>query len=220
VAGGGENEGMSLVTLSAAYGAGGSRVGPALAERLGVAFVDRAIPTAVAERLAIPLDEALAHDQSMGSVLERLLVTLAPAGQAYGAVPVDVLAERDYRRATEEVLLEHAAGGRAVLLGRAAAIVLRDDPRALHVRLHGPRERRLAQAMEVEGVDRETAERHLEETDRAREAYVRHFYRCDPNDAGLYHLVIDSTTIPLDSCVELIALAARARGGAAATGGA
>jgi cytidylate kinase len=211
---------LTLVTLSASYGAGGSRVGPALAERLGVAFVDRAIPTAVAERLAIPLDEALAHDQSMGGVLERLLATLAPAGQAYGAVPVDVLAARDYRRVTEEVLCEHAADGRAVLLGRAAAIVLRDDPRALHVRLDGPRERRLAQAMEVEGIDRETAERRLEETDRAREAYVRHFYRCDPTDAWLYHLVVDSTAIPLDACVELIALAARARGGAPSSNGA
>jgi hypothetical protein len=210
---------MTLVTLSASYGAGGSRVGPALAERLGVAFVDRAIPTAVAERLAIPLDEALAHDQSMGGVLERLLATLAPAGQAYGAVPVDVLAARDYRRVTEEVLCEHAADGQAVLLGRAAAIVLRDDPRALHVRLDGPRERRLAQAVEVEGVDRRTAERRLEETDRAREAYVRHFYRCDPTEAGLYHLVVDSTAIPLDACVELIAVAARARGGVASVDG-
>ena len=211
---------MSLVTLSAAYGAGGSRVGPAVAERLGVTFVDRAIPTAVAERLAIPLEEALAHDQSMGGALERLLATLAPAGQAYGAVPVDVLAEPDYRRVTEELLLEHAADGRAVLLGRAAAIVLRDDPRALHVRLDGPRRRRIAQAMAVQGVDRDTAERRLEETDRAREAYVRHFYRCDPKDAGLYHLVIDSTAIPLDACVEIIALAARARGERAAIDGA
>jgi cytidylate kinase len=131
-----------------------------------------------------------------------------------------VLAERDYRRATEEVLLEHAADGRAVLLGRAAAIVLRDDPRAMHVRLDGPRPGRIAQAMAVQGVDRETAEHRLEETDRAREAYVRHFYRCDPKDAGLYHLVIDSTAIPLDTCVEIIVLAARARGERAAIDGA
>jgi cytidylate kinase len=65
--------------------------------------------------------------------------------------------------------------------------------------------------MELEGVDRETAERHLVETDRAREAYVRHFYGADPEDPRLYHLVLDSTALALDACVELIALAARAR---------
>ena len=35
---------MSLVALSASYGAGGSVIGPALAERLDVPFIDRAIP--------------------------------------------------------------------------------------------------------------------------------------------------------------------------------
>ena len=73
-------------------------------------------------------------------------------------------------------------------------------------------ERRLAQAMELEGVDRETAERHMRETDRAREAYVQQFYGVDARDAALYHLVIDSTALALDACVELIALAAAARG--------
>jgi hypothetical protein len=60
-------------------------------------------------------------------------------------------------------------------------------------------------------VDRATAERHLEQTDRARQAYVHHFYRCDARDPVHYHLVIDSTAIPLDACVDLIVLAAQSR---------
>jgi cytidylate kinase len=79
------------------------------------------------------------------------------------------------------------------------------------VRLDGPAERRLAQAMALDGIDRDSAERHLRETDRAREAYVQQFYGVDARDAGLYHLVIDSTALALDACVELIALAAAAR---------
>ena len=35
---------MTVVTISAAYGAGGSEIGPLVAEELGVPFVDRAIP--------------------------------------------------------------------------------------------------------------------------------------------------------------------------------
>jgi cytidylate kinase len=59
-------------------------------------------------------------------------------------------------------------------------------------------------------MDRDTAERHLAETDKARQAYMQHFYRCDVHDTALYHLVIDSTAIPLETCVELIVTAARA----------
>jgi shikimate kinase len=39
---------MHVVTLSAGYGAGGSVIGPAVAERLGVPFLDRALPAGVA----------------------------------------------------------------------------------------------------------------------------------------------------------------------------
>jgi hypothetical protein len=205
---------MTVVTLSASYGAGGSQVGPRLADRLGVAFLDRVIPTTVAERLAVPLDDALAHDDAVRSVLERLLMRFAPAAQAFSgtATPPELVDERSFLKTTEEVIREHAAAGSGVILGRAAAVVLRDTPRALHVRLDGPAERRLAQAITLEGVDRETAARHMRETDRAREAYVQQFYGVDARDATLYHMVIDSTALALDACVELIALATAVRG--------
>src|SRR5215212_4452390 len=193
---------MTLITLSAPYGAGGSQVGPAVAERLGVPFVDRAIPTAVAERLAVPLREAIDRDESIGGWLTRALMTFGQVGPVLaGATPVpeQALTDDAFRQATEQVLREHAAG--------AGAIVLRDERRALHVRLTGPEEARIEQGMRIEGVDRATAERHLEETDRARQAYVNHFYRTDPRDPALYHLVIDSTAIPLDDCADLIVLA-------------
>ena len=64
--------------------------------------------------------------------------------------------------------------------------------------------------MRLGGGDRAAVERALDETDRAREAYVRHFYRADARDPALYHLTIDSTALPLDAVVELIVLAAEA----------
>jgi cytidylate kinase len=203
---------MTLVTLSAAYGAGGSRVGPEVADRLGVPFVDRAIPTGVAERLAVPLREAVGHDESVANWFTRALLSfgqVTPILAGATPAPENVLTDDAFREATEQVLREHAAGGGAVILGRAGAIVLRDEPDALHVRLTGPRDARIEQGMRLEGIDRETAERHLEETDNARHAYVHHFYRVDARDPEHYHLLIDSTAIPLDTVVELIVLAAR-----------
>ena len=205
---------MTVITLSAPYGAGGSQVGPEVARRLGVPFLDRAIPTGVAERLAVPLQEAIERDEAIGASLARMTVWLGHVGQAFGAPAVlpDEAAEGAYRRAAEQVIVEHARGDGAVILGRGGAAVLREHPGALHVRLDGPVEARIRQGMEVEGVDRATAERHVTDSDRAREAYVQHFYRVDPRDPQLYHLVIDSTVIPLPACVDMIVAAARARG--------
>jgi cytidylate kinase len=206
---------MTLITLSAPYGAGGSQIGPAVADRLGVPFVDRAIPTAVAERLAVPLREAIERDEAVGSWLTRALLSFGQVGPVLaGATPVPghLLTDDAFRQATEQVLREHASGTGAVILGRAGAIVLAGEPDALHVRLTGPEPARIEQGMRLEGVDRATARRHMAETDETRRAYVHHFYRADPRDAGHYHLVIDSTAIPLESCTDLIVLAARPPG--------
>lgn len=198
-----------VVTISAPYGAGGSVVGPGLAERLGVEFVDRAIPVAVAERLQIPVDDAIDHEAIPRDTFTRLMSSFAPAVGLFGGTPVAPLPPHDddeFRTATEQVLREHAARG-AVILGRAAAIVQRDVPGAFHVRLTGSRANRVRQAMARGSIDAEQAEKELELSDLAREAYVRELYRCEPADPDHYHLVLDSTRLDLDCCVELICTA-------------
>jgi cytidylate kinase len=198
------------VTISASYGAGGSRVGPWLARRLGVPFVDRAIPVAVAAHLDVPVDEALAHEEPEPGALGQLAGRMGSIVQMFAGAPLfpEMLGpdDRDFLAATERVLREQAAGG-AVILGRGAAAVLHDDPRVLHVRLDGPAERRVAQAMRIDGLDRPTVERSLNIADASREEYVKHWYDVDPRDPALYHMVIDSTAVELEVCVELIMLA-------------
>lgn len=204
---------MTLIALSASYGAGGSVVGPGVSERLGVPFVDRAIPTKVAEQLDVPLSQALEHDENVGTVLDRMLKHFAPLSGAYtsGAATEALLGPDLYKEATERVICELAEAGEGVILGRACAVVLRERPEVLRVRLDGPPDRRVDQAMRIQGVDRQTAEQRMRQTDRARDAYVRHFYGTDPRDISLFNLVIDSTSIDLDACVEMIVLAAEAR---------
>ena len=204
----------SLIALSGSYGAGGSRIGPALAERLDVRFLDRAIPAAVAEQLGVPFDDAEAHDEQLSaSWLERMLRgfigqdVAAPAGPPSAAVSAG-----DFRQATESVLLRQAATGHGVILGRAAAIVLRDDPRVLRVRLDGPRERRVRQAMRLEEIDEATARQRQRHQDRTQATYAKHFYGANIANPSLYHVTLDSTRIALDVCVELRESAAHSFG--------
>jgi cytidylate kinase len=204
---------MTLIALSASYGAGGSVVGPALAERLDVPFIDRAIPLAVADRLAVPYDDAAAHDEQVATGwLERVLSGFVGADSGAPApLPAELFSSEDFRRATEEVLLQQAATGEGVILGRGSVVVLRDDPRALRVRLDGPPERRCEQAMRLDPrLDRAEAERALRQFDRTHAAYLQQCYGVDIRDSGLYQLVLDSTCVELDACVEIIAQAAQA----------
>lgn len=206
----------AVVTLSASYGAGGSVVGPRVAERLHAQFLDRAIPARVAEQLAVPLEEAVARDERASGRVGRMLQRLAPLGTAFGggadaSVLPPPLEDEDYGHAVARVIQEQAANGPVVVLGRAGAFVLKDHPGAFHVRLDGPRAARIAQAAQVEDVTPDTAERRLDETDRARVAYVKALHGCDPREARHYHLVIDSTALPLDAVADLVVRAQQAR---------
>ena len=73
----------------------------------------------------------------------------------------ELLPDQALRGEIEQEIHELAAGGEGVILGRGAAVILHDDERALHVLLDAPEEARVRQAMEIEGIDRETAERRL-----------------------------------------------------------
>ena len=202
-----------LVTISAAYGAGGSLIGPRVAERLGVGFLDRAIPVSVADHLEVPR-EGLSQRRVPRDVFRRWLPMFAPAAHPFAGTATSddqtTVTEDEYRLAIERVLHECSEVG-AVILGRAAAVVLRDEVGALHVRLDGPSERRIGQAMVVLGVDRQAAERELKIADRARETYVERWYGVDPRDPRCYDLVIDSTRFNVDDCVDLIVFAAERR---------
>ena len=205
---------MGVVTFSAAYGAAGAEVAPAVAERLGLPFHDRAIAAQVAGRLGVPVAEAEANDETVVRGWWRLVASLGTMPDPVGGVlPMAALPDaRAYRQQTERVLEEIAAGAGGVVLGRAAAMVLGKRPDVLHVRLDGPRDRRLAAAVARSGSPLDDVRRAMEVNDRTREAYVRHFYRCDPEDARHYDLVIDSTGLPLETVVDMVVMAARARG--------
>ncbi len=205
---------MGVVTFSAAYGAGGAEVAPAVAERLDLPFHDRVIPAQVAGRLGVSVAEAEANDETVVRGLWRLVASLGTMPDPVGGVlPTSALPDaRAYREQTERVLAEIADGAGGVVLGRAGAMVLRDRPDVLHVRLDGPRERRLEAAVERSGRPRDEVRREMEGNDRTREAYVRHFYRTDPLAAKHYHLVVDSTALAVETVVELVVLAARSRG--------
>jgi hypothetical protein len=203
---------MTLIALSAAYGAAGSQIGPGLAQRLGVPFIDRGIALAVAERLDVSVDDALAHEEpSSKSLLERLLSGFLGADPGAPApLPSDTVTPEDFHHASHQALLAQAATGRGVILGRGAVAALRKDDRVLRVRLSGPVERRIEHAMRARDLDRDTAARTVRALDRAHADYLRQFYDVDIRDPGLYHLMIDATAFVAEVCIDLIVAATEA----------
>jgi hypothetical protein len=203
---------MTVVAISAAYGARSGQIGPALAARLGVPFVDRVIAHRVAGRLDVSVDEAVRNwEPAPQSFVERMMSaflgadTIAPIGP-----PPDVVTPQDFRQATERAVLEQAATGEGVILGRGCVAVLQDAPGVLRVRLTGPAERRLEQAVKTSGLSESQARDTMNHLDRYHAEYLKQFYGVSINDPTNYHLTIDSTALDNDACVSLMVAAAHA----------
>lgn len=204
---------MGAVTIAATYGAGGSVVAPAVAKELGLPFIERAIPIAVAKRINASLDDELVDDAEHSSRIDRFLDRLLassglfagvpPAPEALGAVPEIEKTEAILRR------VANTTGG--VILGRAGVFVLKGHPAVLHVRLDGDVEARCRAAAERRGLDYAAATREQRQTDRARLAYIEHFYPQAGawNDPRHYHVVLDTAALSLDVCTEIIVRSAR-----------
>lgn len=194
-----------LVTVSAAYGAGGSVVAPALARRLGVPFLQRATTSAGGSNTDEPCAEALGPGETEFMPASRLLTSLTAAvsfGTTQSPMPGHHY-DDELRRHCETGIRRLAGEDAGVILGRGAAVALGRDC-GFHVRLYGPAELRVTQGAAIEGIGAEEARRHLLAADRARDTYVRRLYRADAGDPRHYHLMIDSTALPLEAVTEVI----------------
>ncbi len=201
-----------LVTVSATYGAGGSIVAPQLADRLQLPFYDR-LTHGPETRSAEKIEERLTEEERSQTPPGRLVASLSHLSGALG-IPVpgagDLDPNSELRQKVAQSVWRVAESGGGVILGRGAAAVLGPQPAVFHVRLDGPVERRIEQGAHIEGVDRDVALAHQQDTDKAWTRFVQRLFDRDPADPRLYHLIVDSTAVTLPDVVTLVAEAATA----------
>lgn len=195
-----------VVTLWETYGSGASTVGPAVAAALGVPFLGQHLSS---EQLEAAQGRVGAED----SLLTRMLATLgrtAASGDAalYSATMAHDVAE-DVRALREAV----ADGG--VVLGRNATVILADLPGALHVKLDGPLEQRVARGAAEAGIDLPRARARQAREDAVRAELSLRLHNWDPRRTDRFDLVLNTGALPLDLTSQVIVAAQRLKDAAA-----
>ena len=206
---------MAVVTVSRQYGAGGLRVGRAVAEALGFAFVDREIVEEAARRLGVEPELAEERDERAPAIVEEIGLALAAASPEFGLSALPELDDRALAEATKRVLLSLADAGDFVILGRGsqAALIGRDD--ACHLALVGGLADRVGRIMQWQNVDEREARARCERIDAERAGYVKHFYGKDIRDPLLYDAVLNTSRLGLEAASTLAVAIARSKLGLA-----
>lgn len=195
-----------VVTLWETYGSGAETVGRALAQRLGVPFVGQRYSSE-------DLEAELGRGPVEASLLSRLLATLGRAvgtgdsGRAQGAAVAEDVSEG-------VADLRAAVSGGGVVLGRNGTVILADLPHALHVKLDGPLEARIARAASAQGIDEVTARARQAREDAVRAEMSQRLHNWDPRSNDRFDLVLNTARLPEETVVAMIVadLEIKARG--------
>jgi cytidylate kinase len=198
-----------VVTLFEKYGAGASFIGPRVADALGVEWMEQAFSSADIESAKYP-GGGRAGEQ--GSGLERFLGRFAPSATVLDDASIPLAQAQDWEMVQENTRVVKAAGERGVvILGRNGALILGDIPTALHVQLDAPIEVRIARAAREEGIDEAHAARRQRTEDRVRAEMSERFYFWNPMSVDRYDLVVNTGQLGLDTAVDVIVAAYRAK---------
>jgi cytidylate kinase len=202
-----------VVTISASYGAHGDQIAHRVADLLALPFLDRAIPASMVQQLAPSGEIEESLDEPAPRRWERIIMGFANATTPMGPnqLPTaEIETPERFRKANEAKLRDIADTTGGVILGRAGMAVLAERPGVLCVRLDGPVEARIAQAIS-RGADEDSARKDQRAVDRARDAYARVFFNVRQDDPRLYHLILDSTALSVEGSVDIIVRAAADR---------
>lgn len=196
-----------VIALSREHGSGGAEIAARVAVALGWKLVDRALLAEVARQARIPAEEVGEYDERVDPWLVRLARGFTSgSADSYAGLDATGLVDTDSIAAlTRHVILETAAAGSCVIVGRGASCALGRRPDVLRVFVYASVAARVRR-LEARGVV--DAPARIEHIDRERATYVRRYYDCSLGDRACFDLMLDSN-LGIDRAVAVILAAAR-----------
>lgn len=203
---------MAVITISRQYGSGGSEVAQRVAASLGWELLDNEIVDAVAARLDMSAEEVEAREERVPSLVERLASAMtlgSPEMLVTGEHPLGAPSEEQIVATTAQIVDEAVSRGNVVLVGRGAQSQLAEREDALHVFCYAPRPALITRAARRLNVSEAEATKMVDETNRAREQYVRRHWNRAWQSVDNYHICVNTSWLGIEGAAEMIVRSAR-----------
>ena len=227
---------MPVITINGPIGCGAVTIGQMVSEQMNLNFVDRLFFTEAARIIGTPVGTLIAKEQRvdrfrdrLGRFVQTMLERSAMSGvsgepyfgrgienlppETYMDLTGDgsvaqKLDDKTFIEAMTKVANDLHAQGNTVIIGRGANQILADASHTLHVGLLAPIEVRVKTLIDREHFEKEEAEIHVEELERAREDFIMKFWKVHPNEAKHYHMMLNMGKMNPKTVAEVICNAA------------
>jgi len=186
-----------VITISRQFGSGGRTIGRQVAAKLGIPCYDQELIEQLAEKSGFTpeyIKERSEYAERGGWLANAL------SGRISGGMN-----NQDHIWiAQRELILELAAKGPCVIVGRCADYILKDHADCLNVFIHAGMEQRAERIVKMYGERPDSPEKRLKDKDKRRKAYYQFYTDTEWGVAEHYHLALDSGVLGLEKCVDII----------------
>lgn len=179
---------MAVLTISRQVAAFGDEIAAATAAKIGYRFVTRTDIERRIVELGFPAEKLRRYDEKKPGFFASLTK------------------DRDeYLDYLQTAILENAAGGNVILIGRGSFIILEDLPNHLAFRFIAPDEIRMERLKREFGWNDRQALKRIQESDSNRLGFHKSFFNYDSTNPALFHLVINTGMLDVESAAVMIA---------------
>lgn len=184
-----------IITITRQFGSLGRPVGKIVADTLGFRYLDRDILEATAEKMDVSLHSLIALDDRGISGYHRM---------AYPLGIGDGVKQDKMFRIQSELIQEYASKEDCVIIGRCSDYILREYDNVLSCYIYAPYVRRIENSVDELGFTAAESKVVVDEIDRARSRYYKHYTHCDFNTTCFRDLLIDSSVLGVEGTAETI----------------
>jgi cytidylate kinase len=182
-----------IVTIEREFGSGGGGIACELARRLGWKLWDQQLTSEIARRAQVPESAVALCDERVDSRLYRLAKAFW-RGSYERSMPMANSHAFDTDRMMAmvgEIMSTIAAEGNAVIVGRGSPFFLRERDDTFRVFTYAPHDEKIRRLLAM-GKSPAEAEDLVENVDKERIAYIKHYFDADWPVRALYHLMINT----------------------------
>jgi cytidylate kinase len=182
-----------MVTLEREFGCGGGGIACELSRRLGWKLWDQQLTSEIARRAEVSESAVALCDERVDGRLYRLAKAFWRGSYERGMPLANSRAfDTDRMMAlVEEIMGSIAAEGNAVIVGRGAPFFLRNREDTFSVFTYAPQDEKIRRLLAM-GKSQEEARDLVENVDKERVAYIRHYLNSEWPTRSLYHMMINT----------------------------
>ena len=182
-----------IITISREYGSGGRYIGKMIAQKLGIKLYDKEFVLKLADSTGLST-EYIENNEQRRKVLESL-----NNGYYSGLTNADELFIRE-----SELIKEVSQKESCVIVGRCADFILKDNKNVIKIFVDSSMKNKVKRATTYYHLNNVNAKKEISRINKLRANHYKYYTEKDWNDPSNYDICINSDSLGVENCVDLI----------------